>query len=224
MAAEPSPQPPPQPPQFAWPRSAQMAAAVLVLLSVLGLAGFAWRPGGSATPLRAPAVLDLNQATRADLLLLPGIGEQIAERIESHRQKHGPFASLDELRKVSGIGPTTLDRLRPWLTVGNATRPVEVEGTPLVVPAETNGKAAKTKISHGEDPIDVNAATAEELQRLPGIGAKLSKRIVEERSRKPFLEAADLRRVPGIGPKTLEKVRPFVTFGKAVTLNEVAMP
>ncbi|MFO0864858.1 MAG: helix-hairpin-helix domain-containing protein [Gemmataceae bacterium] len=190
-----------------------MAAAVLTVLSLLGLAGFAWRPGGSASPTRAPAILDLNRASRADLLLLPGIGEQMADRIESYREKHGPFASLDDLRKVPGIGPTTLDRVRPWLAIAPSGIPVEHQGTPLVVMPETNPKGTKTaKLMEGAKAIDVNSATLEELQRLPGIGVKLSKRMVDERTRKPFAELADLRRVSGIGPKTLEKMRPFVVF------------
>lgn len=214
MAREPSPQPESSQRRFAWPRSAQMAAAVLVMLSMLGLAGFAWRPERSVSLSNAPAILDLNRATRADLLLLPGIGEQMAERIETHRDKHGPFASLDELRKVPGIGPATLDRLRPWLAITKSAASAQPQGTPLVVLPDANAKTAKTKLTEGADPIDVNNASIEELQRLPGIGVKLSKRIIEERTRKPFADPADLRRVSGIGPKTIEKMRPFVLFGK----------
>jgi competence protein ComEA len=59
----------------------------------------------------------------------------------------------------------------------------------------------------------LNQATAEELQRLPGIGPKLSAAIVAARTQKPFTSVEDLRRVKGIGPKTLEKVRPYVTVG-----------
>jgi competence protein ComEA len=61
--------------------------------------------------------------------------------------------------------------------------------------------------------IDVNRAPLAELQRLPGIGPKMSQRIVDERGKRPFATVAELRRVPGIGPKTLEKLRPYVTTG-----------
>lgn len=64
-----------------------------------------------------------------------------------------------------------------------------------------------------EGPIDINRATAADLQRLPGIGPKLSQRIVDERQKGPFKSVAELRRVPGIGPKILEKLRPHVTVG-----------
>lgn len=62
------------------------------------------------------------------------------------------------------------------------------------------------------EPIDVNRADVAELQKLPGIGPKLSQRIADERLlRGPFQNVDDLRRVSGIGPKTLERLRPYVT-------------
>ena len=60
--------------------------------------------------------------------------------------------------------------------------------------------------------VDVNAADAAELERLPGVGPALAKRIVEERKRRgPFQSAEDLTRVRGIGPKTRERLEPYVT-------------
>ena len=64
---------------------------------------------------RAP--LDLNGASEADLQALPGIGPQIARRIVAHRSEHGPFRSLEDLMAVRGIGPKTVERLRPLATV-----------------------------------------------------------------------------------------------------------
>jgi competence protein ComEA len=62
--------------------------------------------------------------------------------------------------------------------------------------------------------IDVNRASLQELQKLPGIGPKLSQRIVDERAKRPFKTPEDLRRVPGIGPKTMDRLRPLITTGE----------
>ena len=61
-------------------------------------------------------------------------------------------------------------------------------------------------------PININHANQTELQKLPGIGPKLSQRILDERAKARFKSIDDLRRVPGIGAKTLEKLRPYVTI------------
>ncbi len=65
---------------------------------LVGVAGAA--PAGAS----AGALLDLNAATQQDFDALPGIGPVLADRIVSWRTEHGRFASVDQLREVSGIG------------------------------------------------------------------------------------------------------------------------
>jgi competence protein ComEA len=48
--------------------------------------------------------LDINTATKAELVKVKGIGEKKAERIISYREEHGEFKSIDELKNVKGIG------------------------------------------------------------------------------------------------------------------------
>ncbi len=62
-------------------------------------------------------VLNINTATEAELELLPGIGPALAARIVEYRRRHGRFRSVDELDHVSGIGPRTLEKIRPHATV-----------------------------------------------------------------------------------------------------------
>jgi competence ComEA-like helix-hairpin-helix protein len=63
------------------------------------------------------------------------------------------------------------------------------------------------------DRMDVNRATAEELELLPGVGPSLARRLVEAREAGgPFLRAADLSRVRGVGLKTREKLAKFLRF------------
>jgi competence protein ComEA len=62
--------------------------------------------------------------------------------------------------------------------------------------------------------VDVNRATADELDTLPGIGPALAERIVEWRGANGrFATVDDLDRVPGIGPATVERLRPRVRTG-----------
>lgn len=69
--------------------------------------------GGAAATPAAP--LDLNAATAADLEALPGIGPRTAAAIVAHRERHGPYASVEALLDVRGIGPATLAEVRPLL-------------------------------------------------------------------------------------------------------------
>ena len=63
-------------------------------------------------------------------------------------------------------------------------------------------------------PLDLNHASAEELETLPGVGPALAARIVSARQERMFLSVEDLERVPGIGPATLQRLRPHVRVGR----------
>lgn len=102
-------------------RGAIVVAAVCV--SVLALV-ILTRRVGTVKDGEAPATaelpdmrLDLNAAALHDLRELPGVGPALAERIIAHRDEHGPFASIDELDAVPGVGEKTIERLRPLLIV-----------------------------------------------------------------------------------------------------------
>ena len=66
--------------------------------------------------------------------------------------------------------------------------------------------------------LDLNRATAEELERLPGIGPVLAARIVEHRRRHgPWASVAELRAVRGIGPRLMERLAPHLTVSSPQT-------
>jgi len=62
-----------------------------------------------------PHSIDINTATRAQLMELPGIGGQYADRILSYRKAHGPFSSVEDLLNVKGIGRKRLERIRGFV-------------------------------------------------------------------------------------------------------------
>jgi len=68
--------------------------------------------------LEAPRV-DLNTADAQALATLPGIGDVLAGRIIAYRAAHGPFRSLEELDRVTGIGEALIEGLRGAVTLGD---------------------------------------------------------------------------------------------------------
>ena len=75
-----------------------------------------WMDVSSRLALGVP--LDINQASFTELAQVPGITQTLAERIVAQRNRLGGFAKVEDIRAVKGIGPVTLERLRPSLTVG----------------------------------------------------------------------------------------------------------
>lgn len=67
--------------------------------------------------------LDINSATWVEWMQLDGIGEALARRIVSDREQHGPFASIDDVSRVPGIGPKTLANIRPHLDCSDCPPP-----------------------------------------------------------------------------------------------------
>ncbi|QJW98129.1 ComEA family DNA-binding protein [Frigoriglobus tundricola] len=222
-----APSPPPPPPGLHAPgppgtsRGAQTALGVFlaVLIGLLAVRGYGNRFGARPTEPVTADLTDLNTADQQELGQVPGVGPKVAEAVVDHRRLHGPFKSVDELRNVRGVGPITFEKIRDQFRVGPLPQPASVEAPPSPsppAPAHAPARVPRTvasaskKIQPGEDPINVNTATADELQRLPGIGPVTAQAIIAARANAPFQMLHDLDKVKGIGPKTLEKLRPFV--------------
>jgi competence protein ComEA len=73
-------------------------------------------PGGTA-PGSSSSLININTASATELETLSGIGEVLAATIVEYRTQNGPFASVDDLLDVSGIGPATLEEIRDQVTV-----------------------------------------------------------------------------------------------------------
>jgi competence protein ComEA len=73
-------------------------------------------PSGGAVAGVA-GLINVNTATPTELEELPGVGEVIAQAIVDYRTENGPFASVDQLLDVSGIGDATLENIRELVTV-----------------------------------------------------------------------------------------------------------
>ncbi len=164
----------------------------------------------------SPAAININTATAEELDRLPGIGPSKAQLILDYRKKIGPFRSVDQLDEVKGIGPKTLERLRPYVTVGDPSAPTspatgeKIKSLPAGSHSSSRSPAPKAVEKPGQK-ININTADLTQLQTIPGIGPKLAERIVRHRMLHPFKHPEDLIKVEGIGQKNFEKMRLWIS-------------
>lgn len=64
-----------------------------------------------------PLKVNVNTADVGELDALPEVGPATAQKIVDHRRANGAFRSIEELEEVSGIGPKTLEKIRPFAEV-----------------------------------------------------------------------------------------------------------
>ncbi len=72
----------------------------------------------------------------------------------------------------------------------------------------------------GQGVVNVNEATAEQLELLPGVGPSRARTIIEHRKAHPFKRIEDLTRIKGIGKKTFARLKPLVSLSGPTTLTE----
>ncbi len=162
----------------------------------------------AARPLGSGELIDLDRASLREIQRIPGLGPALARAIVADRNAHGPFGDLAGLDRVVGVGSGLLRTIAPH---------VRFSGTPRTGPPSPAFEAPSvlqrsTANCHsppcGSPRLDLNAATADQLERLPGVGPSLASRIVAFRGKHgPFASVDDLIHVGGIGPATLERVR-----------------
>lgn len=113
-------------------RADQGTVAVLILFGLLTTIAWWWLRGGPSGEMveleqadwkTARFEVDINAADWPELLQLPQIGETLAKRIVESRRAQGPFRDPRDLLRVRGIGPRTLELIRPHL------RPIPDQGT-----------------------------------------------------------------------------------------------
>jgi competence protein ComEA len=100
-------------------------------------------PSASAPAAASAGKININQATAAQLAMLPRIGEKVAERIVDYRKEHGNFARPEDLMEVKGIGEKLFVTLKPYVTVSGPTTVTEKIRTGSSRGRSSRGSSAK---------------------------------------------------------------------------------
>ncbi|MFC1601192.1 ComEA family DNA-binding protein [Candidatus Sumerlaeota bacterium] len=177
-------------------------------------------------PKPGQGLVNINTADTGELSGLYRIGEPTARRIIDYRDTHGPFANIDQLASVPGIGPRTLAGNRERITVGagpatpGASLPATGNDDPTTASRQALPPNVAPPAAHPSAKIDINAASQEQLEQLPGIGPVLARGIIEHRTKYgPFAHPRQLLNVPGIGPRKLQAIATRITAA-----NKAAAP
>jgi len=179
----------------------------------------------SVTASAAPEKVDVNTASQQQLEALPGIGPALATKIIANR----PYSSINDLSRA-GVPESTIEKIKPQAKAGRvkssekppaADTSKESSKSPATAKtpkaekssssatskssksstSSTSSTAAASKASAGT--VDLNTASMEQLEALPGVGKATATKIVDGR---PYSSVDDLSRV-GVSQKTIDKIR-----------------
>lgn len=185
---------------------------LIVLITLLSFLA----PGNSTA--QPKGLIDLNKATAQELETLKGIGPALSKKIIDGR----PYKSVDDLAKI-GLPPKTLEAVKPLVTVGAggavSTPAVKVpEAAKTAAPAKAADLSRKVEKAASEtkaapklapgQKVNLNTASQEELEALPGIGPAKAKDIIAGR---PYKSVEDVMKVKGIKEGIFGKIKDFIT-------------
>lgn len=168
----------------------------------------------SAQP--SPSLININTASLNELCTLKGIGPSKASAIIEFRNQHGPYRTVDDLDKVSGIGPATIERIRKEITVGvitpSTTSSVNATTQTLSLSALQTPSPEKTALL-APNRININTAGLKELMSLPGIGEKRAQSIIQYRQQHGgFKSAIEITNIKGISGRNFELIKDKITI------------
>ena len=182
-----------------------------VLFAVVVGAALALAAGSA---FAAGALIDINTADQKAIESLPGVGPATAKAIIQGR----PYKSVDDLANVKGLGKSKLEKIKALVTIGGqpAAQAPAAAGAAASKAATTTQAAQKSpaeakkaaKAAGPAGPININTASKEQLDALPGIGKTKAQAIIDGR---PYQKPEDIMKVKGIKQKTYDKIKDLIT-------------
>ena len=130
-------------------------------------------------------VLDINEATKEDLMKVYGIGDKISDRILTEKEKYGGFVSMEQMQFVWGLSPEVIENLNKYF---------EVKSAPKI------------------KRININNASVKELSQFPFFKYALAKDIVIYRSMNGDIKTEDLSKIKGFPIDKIKIIALYLEF------------
>jgi DNA uptake protein ComE-like DNA-binding protein len=130
-------------------------------------------------------ILDINQATKEDLMKVFGIGDAISDRILNQKEVYGGFVSMDQMNEIWGLSPEVLANLQKYFKINSLP-----------------------KIKK----ININIASIKELGQFPYFKYPISKNIVTYRSMNGDIKIEDLANIKGFPVEKIKIIALYLEF------------
>lgn len=130
-------------------------------------------------------VLDINEASKEDLMKVYGIGDKISDRILNEKQKYGSFLSMEQMNDIWGLSPEVIEKLKTSFTVKSIA----------------NAKR-----------ININNASVKELSQFPFFRYQLAKDIVVYRTMNGDIRIEDLPKIKGFPVDKIKIIALYLEF------------
>jgi competence ComEA-like helix-hairpin-helix protein len=130
-------------------------------------------------------VLDINEASKEDLMKVYGIGDKISDRILTEKQKYGAFVSMEQMNDIWGLSPEVIEKLKSSFTV------------------KSSDKAKK---------ITINTLSVKELSQFPFFRYQLAKDMVIYRTMNGDLKIEDLPKIKGFPVDKIKIIALYLEF------------